>query len=95
MLPFKIEYSYYKRKLHTIKNCIARHLPNEGIPFCAIDRKKLGNITISLGIKQKAVINYVQNQISEANPELPLELMHSLTANKDLLLQIWLTGLTI
>ena len=82
------EYSYYKRKLHTIKNCIARHLPNEGIPFCAIDRKKLGNITISLGIKQKAVINYVQNQISEANPELPLELMHSLTANKDLLLQI-------
>lgn len=83
-----IEYSYYKRKLHTIKNCIARHLPNEGIPFCAIDRKKLGNITISLGIKQKAVINYVQNQISEANPELPLELMHSLTANKDLLLQI-------
>ena len=82
------EYSYYKRKLHTIKNCIARHLPDEGIPFCAIERKKLSNITILLGIKQRTVINYVVNQISEANPELLTELKHSLNANKDLLLQI-------
>ena len=82
------EYNYYKQKLHTIKNCIARHLPDEGVPFCAIERKKLGNIAISLGIKQKTVINYVQNQISEANPELPLELKNSLNVNKDLLLQI-------
>lgn len=47
------EYSYYKRMIYTIKNCIARHLPGEGVPFCAIERKKLGNITISLGKRQK------------------------------------------
>lgn len=82
------EYSYYKRMIYTIKNCIARHLPGEGVPFCAIERKKLGNITISLGKRQKKVINYIQNQISEANPELPLELRHSINDNKSLLLQI-------
>ncbi len=82
------EYSYYKRMIYTIKNCIARHLPGEGVPFCAIERKKLGNITISLGKRQKKVINYIQNQISEANPELPLELRHSINDNKGLLLQI-------
>lgn len=82
------EYSYYKKMIYTIKNCIARHLPGEGVPFCAIERKKLGNITILLGKKQRKVINYIQNQISEANPELPLELRHSINGNKGLLLQI-------
>lgn len=47
------EYKHYMDLLHAAKNCGVEHLPEEGVPFCAIGKTKLKNITISLGRKKR------------------------------------------
>lgn len=83
------EYCHYKSLLCTVKKCGVKHLPEEGVPLCAIDKKRLDNITISLGKKRNKIIDYIQIQISKANPNLPLDLQHVVpNCDINLMLQI-------
>lgn len=66
------EYNHYKKLLHAAKNCGVKHLPEEGTPFCAIEKTKLKNISISLGRKKKNILSFIEKQIRNGNPNIEL-----------------------
>lgn len=66
------EYKHYRKLVRAAKNCGVKHLPGEGVSFCAIDKIKLKNISISLGRKKKIILSFIEEQIRNNNPNMDL-----------------------
>lgn len=64
------EYCHYKQLLHNVKKCNVNHLPDEGIPFCSIDKKKLNNLSRQVARKLIKVLSHIKVQISHAVPNM-------------------------
>lgn len=66
------EYSHYKSLLRAAQNCGVKHLPEEGVPFCAIDKIKLRNMSISLGRKKNKILTFIEKQIKTNSSDTEL-----------------------
>lgn len=84
------EYMHYKSLLRAAQNCGVKHLSEEGVPFCAIDKRKLRNISISLGRKKNKILTFIEKQIrtNSSDTELTKFLNYIDTRNVELMLKI-------
>lgn len=58
------EYSQVKNLLRKIENCGVKHLPDEGVPLCAINKQKLNVFALQLNNQPQKVLSNIDVKMS-------------------------------
>lgn len=81
------EFCHIKKRLRVYKNCGSKHLPEEGVPFCALGKDRLNVLTRNIGRRYSVVHQNVKFQILQANPSFDFDKMID-DEDKELILNI-------
>ena len=80
------EFCHLKKLLRVYKNCGTKHLPEEGVPFCALGKDRLNILTRIIGRRYSTVNQNIKFQILQANPDFDFDKMDD--KDKELTLNI-------
>ncbi len=83
------EYCHFRERIYVYRNCNAKHLPGEGVPFCALSKERLSSLSRNVERGFPRVRGNVRVQVIQAHSNSNIDLDCIIDwGNRELILSI-------